>query len=91
MAEQDNIQEMQPIFESLKRIGDDGEPYWSSRDLCGAMGYSAYWKFSHVIDKAIKAFSEKGIAADNHFNRAVEMVRVGSGAFRKVELFHLSR
>ena len=91
MAEQDNIQEMQPTFESLKRVGDNGDPYWSSRELCGAMGYSAYWKFSRVIDKAIKAASDKGMEIDNHFNRTVEMVRVGSGAYRQVELFHLSR
>ncbi|MDE6559338.1 MAG: virulence RhuM family protein, partial [Muribaculaceae bacterium] len=91
MGEQDNIQEMQSTFESLKRIGEDGNPYWSSRELCGAMGYSAYWKFTRVIDKAIKAAAEKGIDIDLHFNPTVEMVRVGSGAFRKVDLLYLSR
>lgn len=91
MDEQEDIQEMKSTFETIRKIGDNGEAYWSSRDLCGAMGYSAYWKFSRVIDKAIKVFSDKGLELDNHFNRAVEMVRVGSGAFRQVELFRLSR
>ena len=91
MAENEKIPEMRPTFEEIKRISEDGEPFWSSRELCGAMGYSAYWKFSRVIDKAIKVAVEKGMDVDHHFNRAVEMVRLGSGAFRKVDLLHLSR
>ena len=91
MAENDNIPEMQSSFEVLKRIGENGKPYWNSRELCGAMGYSAYWKFSRVIDKAMKVACEKGMDMDRHFNQAVEMVKLGSGAFRKVELFHLSK
>jgi len=85
------IPEMQPSFENLKRVTTNGTEYWSSRDLSGAMGYSAYWKFSHVIDKAILVASKKGLKIDDHFNQTVEMVRLGSGAFRKVELYHLSR
>ncbi len=91
MIEQDSVQEMQPTFEVLKRIGDNGEPYWSSRDLWEAMGYSAYWKFSRVIDKAIQVATKKGLIVKDHFYQTVEMVRLGSGAFRKVELFHLSK
>ena len=55
------------------------------------MGYSGYWKFHNVIDKAIKVASEKGMNIDEHFNHAVDMFKVGNGAFRKVEAFHLSR
>lgn len=91
MADRDIIPEMQPTFEGLKRTGDNGEPYWSSRDLSNAMGYSAYWKFSRVVDKAISAAGTKGMDVDHHFNRTVEMVKLGSGAYRQVETFHLSR
>lgn len=28
---------------------------------------------------------------DDHFNQAVDMVRIGSGSFRKVNIFRLSR
>ena len=72
-------------------MDDNGKEYWSSRDLCNAMGYSGYWKFQNVIDKAIKVASEKGMDIDDHFNHVVEMVKLGSGSFRKVEAFHLSR
>ena len=34
---------------------------------------------------------EKGMNVDDHFNQAVDMVRIGSGSFRKVNIFRLSR
>lgn len=91
MAGTDNVPEMRPAFEEIRRTDESGRAYWSSRDLCNAMGYSAYWKFQHVIDKAVQIASEKGMNVDEHFNHAVEMFKVGNGAFRKVETFHLSR
>ncbi|MGM9688569.1 MAG: RhuM family protein [Alloprevotella sp.] len=91
MAVTDNVPEMRPAFDEIRRTDESGRAYWSSRDLCNAMGYSAYWKFQHVIDKAVKIASEKGMNVEEHFNHAVEMFKVGNGAFRKVETFHLSR
>ena len=91
MAGTDNVPEMRPALDEIRRTDESGRAYWSSRDLCNAMGYSAYWKFQHVIDKAVKIASEKGMNVDEHFNHAVEMFKVGNGAFRKVETFHLSR
>jgi hypothetical protein len=87
----DTILDMRPTLENLKRISESGQEYWNSRELCDAMGYSAYWKFSKVIDRAILVAVDKGMKIDDHFNRTVEMVKLGSGAFRKVELYHLSR
>lgn len=91
MGENDNIPQMTPSFENICRKDENGNKYWSSRDLCGAMGYSAYWKFQRVIDKAIKVAGEKGMNVDEHFNQAVDMVRIGNGSFRKVNIFRLSR
>lgn len=91
MTNNENIPEMRPTLDSLKRVNEKGEPFWSSRELYDAMGYSAYWKFSHLIDKALKIFAEKGLPVDEHFNHAVEMIKVGNGAFRKVDTYHLSR
>ena len=91
MGENDNIPQMVPSFENIRRKDENGNEYWSSRDLCGAMGYSANWKFQRVIDKAVKVAGEKGMNVDEHFNQAVDMVRIGSGSFRKVNIFRLSR
>lgn len=91
MEENDNIPQMVSSFENILRKDENGNEYWSSRDLCGAMGYSANWKFQRVIDKAIKVAGEKGMNVDEHFNQAVDMVRIGNGSFRKVSMFRLSR
>jgi hypothetical protein len=91
MAKSDKIPEMRSDFEGIRRQDENGNEYWSSRDLCAAMGYSAYWKFQRVIDKAIKVASEKGMKIGDHFNQSVDMVKIGSGSFRKVDTFHLSR
>ena len=91
MDRKDNIPELRPVFDDIRHQDAEGNEYWSSRDLSDALGYSGYWKFQPVIDKSIKVAGEKGMSVDDHFNQSVEMVRLGSGAFRKVEVFHLSR
>jgi hypothetical protein len=91
MAAKDNIPEMRSTFEEIRRTDEHGQEYWSSRDLCSAMGYSANWKFQRVISKAIEVANAKGMNINDHFNQTVDMVKIGSGSFRKVEIFRLSR
>ena len=43
---------MQSDFEQIKKQSEDGKEYWTSRELCSAMGYSTYQKFSRILDKA---------------------------------------
>ena len=40
MAEIDNIPEMRPSFDNIRRHDENDNEYWSSRDLCAAMGLS---------------------------------------------------
>lgn len=82
---------MKPQLELIKKLGENGNEYWTSRDLCGALGYTTYYKFASVINKAMMIAQEKGMDMDNHFYPTVEMVQLGSGAYRKVDNYHLSR
>ena len=91
MAEKDNIPEMRLTFDAIRRTDENNKEYWSSRDLCNAMGYSTNWKFQNVINKAIAVANQKGMKIDDHFNQTVDMVKLGSGAYRKVNIFRLSR
>lgn len=88
---QNNIKELQSVFDGIRHQSADGSEYWNSRELSDALGYSEYWKFRTVIDKAIAVANDKGMRIDDHFNQSVDMVRLGSGSFRKVDAFHLSR
>lgn len=91
MEQMNNIQELRPIFDGIRHHTADGKEYWNSRELCEALGYSGYWKFKPVVEKAIYVAKERGMKIDDHFNQSVDMVKLGSGAFRRVETFHLSR
>ena len=86
-----NILPMRPEMDNIRKVDESGKEYWDARDLCSALGYSAYWKFQKVIDRAIAAAELKGMKIQDHFNPAVEMVRIGSDSFRKVGTLHLSK
>lgn len=89
--EENKIPEMKPQLELIKRQSSDGKEYWTSRDLCGAMGYTTYHRFASVVKKAVAIAQAKGMDVNDHFYLTVEMVKLGSGAYRNVENFHLSR
>ncbi len=91
MTESSNISPMYSDFERIKRTTEDGQKYWTSRELCTALGYSTYQKFTRLLNKSIAIASGKGLNTTDHFNQTVEMVKLGSGTFRKVENIHLSR
>lgn len=42
MTENNKILPMTSDFEQIKKIAEDGKEYWSSKDLCNALGYSTY-------------------------------------------------
>lgn len=91
MDEQHIIQPMQPDFEQIKKTAENGKEYWSARELSTAMGYSTWQKFSRVLNKALLVAQNRGMEREEHFNQTVEMVKLGSGSFRNVENWHLSR
>ncbi len=89
--EENNISPIQSDFEQIKRLDGNGLEYWTSRELCTTLGYSTYQKFTRIINKAVAIAKNKGLCIAEHFNLMVEMAKLGSGAFRKVENIHLSR
>lgn len=86
-----NIQPMQSDFEQIKKSTEKGKEYWSARELATALGYSTWQKFSRVLNKALTVAQNRGMDMGEHFNQVVEMVKLGSGTFREVDNFHLSR
>ena len=80
-----------PLYVVYKRKTDDGRDYWSARDLSTALGYSTWQKFNRVLNKALQVAQNRGMDMGGHFNQVVEMVKLGSGTFREVDNFHLSR
>src|SRR3989338_10677524 len=78
-------------FETIKRVDNNGKEYWSSRELATILEYPDYRKFLNVIDKAKVACENSGEVIHNHFVHKDEMVEIGSGAERPVDVIYLSR
>ncbi len=82
---------IQKGFLVIRRISEEGNEYWSARDLYRLPGYSSWQKFQFALEQAKKAFENSGQAVSDHFNLQVKMVQLGSGGQRKTEDHHLSR
>ena len=72
----------QTIFEQIKRFDENGNEYWSGRELGKILEYSEFRHFKPVIDKAKEACKNSGQTVENHFEDYLEMVKIGSGAER---------
>lgn len=79
------------IFESIKKIDENGVEYWLSRDLAKILEYADYRNFITVINKSKEACSNSGNDVLDHFGDITEMVTIGSGAQRPIDTIKLTR
>ena len=79
------------VFEQIKRLDENKNEYWTSRDLSNVLEYSEYRHFKPVIDKAKEACKNSGYAVADHFEDILGMVSIGSGAEREIDDVKLSR
>ena len=78
-------------FESIKKTNEQGQEYWSARELAKVLGYSEYRHFLPVSSKAKEACTNSGHRISDHFEDILEMVQIGSGAERELDSIALSR
>lgn len=79
------------IFERIRQEDEQGNEFWSGRDLSGALGYTEWRNFTRAIKKAMKSCESSGYEVSDHFVEANKMVALGSGAQREIEDYYLSR
>ncbi len=79
------------VFESVKKVNDNGVEYWLARDFQNILQYSSWDKFLNVVEKAKEACRNSGHNSADHFSHMVKMVPIGSGAQRETEDIKLSR
>lgn len=71
-------------FEGIKKVDEQGQEYWSSRELSKALEYSDYRTFEEVARRAYRACANSGVNPNgNHFVVKSEMVSIGSNAERE--------
>lgn len=78
-------------FDAIRHVDEQGNEYWSARELYKLLGYSSWQKFQYAIVQAQKACEQSSQKIADHFNLQVKMVPLGSGAQRKTNDYHLSR
>ena len=79
------------VFEQIKRVDENGNEYWSARDLAKALEYSEYRHFLPALERAKEACKNSLQDIDNHFEDILEMITIGKTAQREVESYKLSR
>ncbi len=79
-------------FDAIRRVDEQGNEYWSAREIYKILGYTEWRNFHNVVvRRAIKACEENGQDASDHFVQSYKMVALGSGGQRKTEDILLSR
>jgi len=81
----------QAAFETIRKTNQQGQDYWSARELAKILGYQEYRNFLPVIGKAKEACLNSGQKREDHFVDMHDMVSIGSGAQRKISDVSLSR
>jgi DNA-damage-inducible protein D len=83
------------IFESIKKINEYNQEYWSARDLFKLLGYTEYGKFIPAIERAKKACENSGQEVIVHFAHVSEPQKsrnqYGEIDGQITQNFHLSR
>lgn len=73
-------------FDSIRRINEHGEEYWSTRELGPIMGYTRFENFMNPLKRAMTTASNQGFDVEVLFLRSQE-----KGFGRPAEDFELSR
>ncbi|HEX9509598.1 MAG TPA: DNA damage-inducible protein D [Puia sp.] len=79
------------VFEQIKRTDEQGNEFWTARDIAKILEYLEFRNFKPVIDKAKEACVKSGQNIHNHFVQFHEMVQIGSGAAREIDNVKFSR
>ena len=91
MAKKLSTTPVQPVFEQIKRLEDDGTEFWSARDLSKVLEYVEYRNFLPAMERAKEACQNSGQNVADHFVDMHEMIVIGKGGTRSVESVKLSR
>lgn len=79
------------LFDGIRRVNENGEEYWSSRDLAKALEYTDYRNFLSVISKAKTACVNSSQTVQNHFVDVTEKVFIGYNVERPVDTIFMTR
>ncbi|MHA4741807.1 DNA damage-inducible protein D [Dyadobacter sp. MSC1_007] len=86
-----NTQQGPSLFEQIRKTDDQGNEFWSARDLAKILEYTEYRHFKPAMERAKEACNNSGQNASDHFEDMLEMIELGKGGKRQLESAKLSR
>ena len=79
------------IFENIKHIDENGNEYWSARELMKVLEYKKWEKFNNAISNAKISCVKSNNSILYHFPQVGKMIKLAKGAQRNIIDYHLSR
>ena len=79
------------MFEDIKHFDEEGNEYWSARELMPLLEYTLWQRFSSAIKKAIENCKNSNNNVMDHFIGTDKMVSIGSNTTRNIIDYKLSR
>ena len=78
-------------FDKIKQIDEEGNEFWSARDLQVILGYTKWDNFKKVVEKAMLACKHAGNNVFDHFPDVGKMIETAKKANRVVSDYKLTR
>lgn len=81
----------QSLFESIKHTTEQGDEYWSARELFEQLEYTEWRSFDELVQRAVTSLREAGGDPLPHFVPGHKMAKIGQGNTRNIKDYQLSR
>jgi DNA-damage-inducible protein D len=78
-------------FENIKHVTDEGEEFWTARELQVVLEYSKWGNFNKVIDKAKEACINSDVNVNYHFADVSKTIKMPKNATKEIDDVILSR
>ena len=80
-------------FDEIRNVDENGNEYWSARNLQEVVNYETWQNFELNVRKAFDSIAadEDVFAAQYHISAVTKMIEIGNGAQRPSSDFQLTR
>jgi hypothetical protein len=84
--------ELTSPFDSIREFDEDGNEFWSARNMMPFLGYGKKWQnFAEVVRRAKEACRTSGYDPAEHFTDTSKTILGGNGALLTVPDVHMDR
>lgn len=78
-------------FDAIRQVTEDGQEFWSARELQKLLGYTKWERFEDAIERAKISCKITGQNPDEQFPDAGKPIISGKGRTQEARDYHLSR